>query len=87
MAANEHRDDLDVFPAMSLIVIVLIAASGIVETANGDLWLNDLGGIVPIRPAELLQELKTHAYEVSTARFDRRVGHLALAVSAADTAP
>ena len=62
-------------------------ASGIVETANGDLWLNGLGGIVHIRPAELLQELKNPAYQVSTERFDRRAGHLALAVSAADTAP
>ncbi len=29
--------------------------SGIVETANGDLWLNGLGGIFHVRRAEILK--------------------------------
>jgi signal transduction histidine kinase/ligand-binding sensor domain-containing protein len=48
--------------------------SGIVETANGDLWLNGLGGIVHIRRAELLEGLKNPAYQVRAERFDRRAG-------------
>jgi len=48
--------------------------SGIVETANGDLWLNGLGGIVHIRRAEILDALKNPAYQASGERFDRRVG-------------
>jgi signal transduction histidine kinase/ligand-binding sensor domain-containing protein len=48
--------------------------SGIVETANGDLWLNGLGGIVHIRREEILVSLKDPAYQVSVERFDRRAG-------------
>src|SRR5271157_2312684 len=48
--------------------------SGIVETANGDLWLNGLGGIVHIRRAEILDALKDPAYQASGERFDRRAG-------------
>src|SRR5271166_5736904 len=48
--------------------------SGIVETANGDLWLNGLGGIVHIRRAEILDALKNPAYQASGERFDRRAG-------------
>ena len=48
--------------------------SGIVETANGDLWLNGLGGIVHVRRAEILEALKNPAYQVSGDRFDRRAG-------------
>ena len=49
-------------------------SSGIVETANGDLWLNGLGGIVHIRREEILEGLKDPAYQVSVERFDRRAG-------------
>ena len=48
--------------------------SGIVETANGDLWLNGLGGIVHVRRGEILEALKNPAYQVSGERFDRRAG-------------
>ena len=44
------------------------------ETANGDLWLNGLGGIVHIRRAEILEGLKNPAYQVSVERYDRRAG-------------
>jgi signal transduction histidine kinase/ligand-binding sensor domain-containing protein len=47
---------------------------GIVETANGDLWLNGLGGIVHIRREEILKSLKDPAYQVSLECFDRRAG-------------
>ena len=52
----------------------LRGVSGIVETANGDLWLNGLGGIVHVRQAEILRALKNPAYPVSGERFDRRAG-------------
>jgi signal transduction histidine kinase len=48
--------------------------SGIVETADGDLWLNGLGGIVHIRREEIAKALKDPAYEVTLERFDRRAG-------------
>lgn len=48
--------------------------SGIVETANGDLWLNGLAGIIHLRRAEILEALKNPAYQVSCERFDRRAG-------------
>ncbi len=48
--------------------------SGIVETGNGDLWLNGLGGIVHIRRAEIVQALTNPAYDVSAERFGRRAG-------------
>ena len=48
--------------------------SGIVETANGDLWLNGLGGIVHLRRAEIWRRCKNPAYQVSCERFDRRAG-------------
>jgi signal transduction histidine kinase len=47
---------------------------GIVETANGDLWLNGLGGIVHIRREEILKSLRDPAYRVTLERFDRRAG-------------
>ena len=47
---------------------------GIVETANGDLWLNGLGGIVHIRREEILKSLGDPAYQVTVERFDRRAG-------------
>lgn len=48
--------------------------SGIVETANGDLWLNGLGGIIHLRRSEIVEALKNPAYQVSGERFDRRDG-------------
>jgi signal transduction histidine kinase/streptogramin lyase len=48
--------------------------SGIIETANGDLWLNGFGGIVHLRRTEILEALKNPAYRVSCERFDRRAG-------------
>jgi signal transduction histidine kinase/ligand-binding sensor domain-containing protein len=48
--------------------------SGIVETANGDLWLNGLGGIVHLRRAEITQALKDPDYGVSGERFGRNAG-------------
>ena len=47
---------------------------GIVETANGDLWLNGLGGIVHIRREEILKSLGDSSYQVTVERFDRRAG-------------
>ena len=47
---------------------------GIVETANGDLWLNGLGGIVHIRREEILKSLRDPAYQVTVERFDRGAG-------------
>jgi signal transduction histidine kinase len=48
--------------------------SGIVELANGDLWLNGLGGIIHLRRAEILEALKNPAHEVRGERFGRREG-------------
>jgi len=48
--------------------------SGIVETPDGDLWLNGLGGIVHIGRAEIAQAIKDPSYRVSSERFDRRFG-------------
>ncbi len=48
--------------------------SGIVETANGDLWLNGLGGIFHVRRAEITEALKNSEYQVSGERFGRREG-------------
>ena len=48
--------------------------SGIVETPDGDLWLNGLGGIVHIGRAEIARAIKDPSYRVSSERFDRRFG-------------
>src|SRR5271157_4749873 len=53
--------------------------SVIVETANGDLWLNGLGGIFHISRAELQEALQDPAHQVSGERFGRREGLLGLA--------
>jgi signal transduction histidine kinase/ligand-binding sensor domain-containing protein/DNA-binding NarL/FixJ family response regulator len=53
---------------------LLRGISGIVETANGDLWLNGLGGIFHVRRAEIMEGLKKPAYKVSGERFGRRDG-------------
>jgi len=48
--------------------------SGIVETANGDLWLNGLGGIFHVRHSEISEALKNPAYQVKGEHFGRREG-------------
>ena len=53
--------------------------SGIVETANGDLWLNGLGGIFHVRRSEISEALKNPAYQVKGERFGRREGMPGLA--------
>ncbi len=55
--------------------------SGIVETVNGDLWLNGLGGISHIPRQEIAQALKNSAYQVSGERFGRSDGLPGLAPS------
>jgi len=53
---------------------VLRGISGIVETKNGDLWLNSLGGIFHVTHAEIEQALKTPGNQVVGERFGRREG-------------
>lgn len=48
--------------------------SGIVETPNGDLWLNGLGGMLHVRRSEISEALKNPAYQVKGERFGRREG-------------
>jgi PAS domain S-box-containing protein len=48
--------------------------SGIVETANGDLWLNANSGIFHIRKAEVSEAVKDSAYRVKGVHFGRREG-------------
>jgi len=45
--------------------------SGIVETANGDLWLNGTGGIFHVRRSELSEALKNSTYQVKGAHLGR----------------
>ena len=58
----------------SLDLDALRGISGIVETREGDLWLNGLGGIVHIGRAEIAQAIKDPSHRVSSERFDRRSG-------------
>jgi PAS domain S-box-containing protein len=48
--------------------------SGIVETANGDLWLNTVSGIFHIRKAEISAALRDSTYRVKGEHFGRREG-------------
>jgi PAS domain S-box-containing protein len=48
--------------------------SGIVETPEGDLWLNAISGIFHIRKAEISEALKDSAYRVKGEHFGRREG-------------
>jgi PAS domain S-box-containing protein len=48
--------------------------SGIVETANGDLWLNANSGIFHLRKAEISEAVKDSAYRVKGEHFGRREG-------------
>jgi signal transduction histidine kinase/ligand-binding sensor domain-containing protein len=48
--------------------------SGIVETANGDLWLNAIAGIFHIRKEEISAALADSNYRVKGEHFSRREG-------------
>ena len=48
--------------------------TGIVETANGDLWLNAVSGIFHISKAEISEALKGSAYRVKGEHIGRREG-------------
>jgi signal transduction histidine kinase len=48
--------------------------SGIVETTNGDLWLNGHAGIFHVRHAEIAQALAGPSHEVKGEHFGRRDG-------------
>jgi signal transduction histidine kinase/ligand-binding sensor domain-containing protein len=47
---------------------------GIIETADGDLWLNGLSGIVHLPRSELSEALKNASYQLKGERFGRRAG-------------
>jgi hypothetical protein len=53
---------------------LLRGISGIVETANGDLWLHGLGGIFHVRRSEIAAALKNSAYHVKGEHFGTREG-------------
>jgi ligand-binding sensor domain-containing protein len=53
---------------------LLRGISGIVETADGDLWLNGLGGIFHVRRSDISEALKNPAYKVTGDHFDTREG-------------
>jgi signal transduction histidine kinase/ligand-binding sensor domain-containing protein len=48
--------------------------SGIVETPNGDLWLNAISGIFHVRKAEISEALRDSNYRVKGEHFGRREG-------------
>jgi ligand-binding sensor domain-containing protein len=52
----------------------LAGISGIVETADGDLWLNGAAGITHIVAAEVRRALDSSAYRARSERFDQRDG-------------
>ena len=52
----------------------LLGISGIVETANGDLWLNGLSGVFHISRAEISLALKDPTYRVKGEHFGTREG-------------
>jgi signal transduction histidine kinase/ligand-binding sensor domain-containing protein len=58
---------------------LLRGISGIVETGNGDLWLNGLGGIFHVRRSEISEALNNPSYEVKGEYFGRREGLSGLA--------
>jgi signal transduction histidine kinase/ligand-binding sensor domain-containing protein len=53
---------------------LLSGIAGIIETANGDLWLHGLGGIFHLRPSEISEALKNPAYQVKGDHFGTREG-------------
>src|SRR5262249_23760603 len=48
---------------------LLRGISGIVETANGDLWLNGLVGIFHVRRSEISEAVKKPPYQVKSEQF------------------
>ena len=53
---------------------LLRGISGIIETSDGDLWLNGFSGIFHIRRSELAMGLKDQAYRVKGEQFGRQSG-------------
>jgi len=53
---------------------LLRGITGIVETADGDLWLNGAGGVTHIGAAEVRRALKDPAYRARAERFDYHDG-------------
>jgi len=53
---------------------LLRGISGIVETRDGDLWLNGISGIFHIRKVEISEALKDSTYRVKGEHFGRREG-------------
>jgi ligand-binding sensor domain-containing protein len=53
---------------------LLRGISGIIETVNGDLWLNGLSGIFHVRQPELLKALSDSSYQAKGELFGRRGG-------------
>jgi signal transduction histidine kinase/streptogramin lyase len=53
---------------------LLHGISGIVETPDGDLWLNGISGIFHIRKGDILKALKDSNYRVTGEHFGRREG-------------
>src|SRR5262249_39663620 len=53
---------------------LLRGISGIVETADGDLWLHGLGGIFHVRRSEISEALKSPVYQVKGDHFGTRQG-------------
>ncbi|MGA9134438.1 MAG: two-component regulator propeller domain-containing protein [Candidatus Sulfotelmatobacter sp.] len=52
----------------------LLGITGIVERANGDLWLNGLSGIFHISESEIAEALKNPSYRVKGEHFGTRDG-------------
>jgi signal transduction histidine kinase/ligand-binding sensor domain-containing protein len=52
----------------------LLGISGIVETADGDLWLNGLSGVLHIGRAEIAEALKNPSYRVRGQHIGSREG-------------
>ena len=52
----------------------LRGVSGIVETANGDLWVNGVDGVTHLPAAEVLHAIRDTAYRARHERFDFRDG-------------
>jgi len=52
----------------------LLGITGIVERANGDLWLNGLSGIFHISKSEIAEALKNPSYRVKGEHFGTRDG-------------
>ena len=70
----QHFDQGRFHPIIAVDRDSLRGISGIVETTDGDLWLNGLGGVFHIRRAEVIAALKNPSYLVSGERFGRREG-------------